>query len=54
MTGSTKQAREQQPQAAGRRIVRVARKLCGWVVQGAASGVVREVMRYALDLWAPM
>ncbi|MFD8013530.1 hypothetical protein [Streptomyces sp. NPDC058955] len=52
MAENTKQAREQQ--AAGRRIVRMAKKLGEWVVQGAASGVVREVMRYALDLWAPM
>ncbi|MFD5110059.1 hypothetical protein [Streptomyces cinereoruber] len=37
-----------------RRIVRVAKKLSQWVVQGAAVGVVREVMRYALDLWVPM
>ncbi|MGW8767753.1 hypothetical protein ACWGN5_35295 [Streptomyces sp. NPDC055815] len=54
MTDSTKQAPEQHPQAAGRRIVRVAKKLGQWVVQGAAAGVVREVMRYALDLWVPM
>ncbi|MFE2561606.1 hypothetical protein ACFXGT_37480 [Streptomyces sp. NPDC059352] len=54
MTGSTKQALEQQPQAAGRGIVRIAKKLGEWVVQGAASGVVREVMRYALDLWGPV
>ncbi|MGW8354313.1 hypothetical protein [Streptomyces wedmorensis] len=52
MAENTKQARERQ--TAGRRIIQVAKKLAGWVVQGAASGVVREVMRYALDLWAPM
>ncbi|MEU5561227.1 hypothetical protein AB0H47_34770 [Streptomyces globisporus] len=54
MTGSTNQAREQQPQAAGCGIVRVVKKLGEWVVQGAASGVVRGAMQYALDLWAPM
>ena len=54
MTDSTKQARELQPQAAGRGILRVAKKVGEWVVQGAASGVVREVMRYALDLWGPV
>lgn len=54
MTDSTRQAREQQPQAAGRGIVRVVEKLAKWVVQGAASGVAREVMRYALDLWGPV
>ncbi|MFE1907400.1 hypothetical protein ACFW96_27555 [Streptomyces gardneri] len=52
MAENTKQARERQ--AAGRRIVQVATKLGGWVAQGAASGVVREVMRYALDWWVSM
>ncbi|MEV3896483.1 hypothetical protein [Streptomyces anulatus] len=54
MTGSTNQAREQQSQVAGGGIVRVVKKVGEWVVQGAASGVVREVMQYALDLWASL
>lgn len=52
MAENTKQALERQ--AAGRRIVQMAKRLGGWVVQGAAAGVLREVMRYALDLWGPV
>ncbi|MFJ2061190.1 hypothetical protein ACIOMM_35460 [Streptomyces sp. NPDC087908] len=52
MAENTKHVRERQ--VAGRRIVQVARKLGGWFVQGAVAGIVREVMRYALNLWVPM
>ncbi|MEU0309122.1 hypothetical protein [Streptomyces cyaneofuscatus] len=51
MTDSAQQTPDQPPQAAGRRIVRVVKKLGEWVVQGAASGLVREVIRFALSLW---
>ncbi|MFJ7949290.1 hypothetical protein ACIQ6K_37660 [Streptomyces sp. NPDC096354] len=49
-----KQAQKRQPQAAGRRIVQVTKTLGKWAVQGAASGAVREVIRYALDLWTQL
>ncbi|MFE5974312.1 hypothetical protein ACFQ64_19385 [Streptomyces sp. NPDC056460] len=52
MAENTRRAQERP--AAGRRIVQAAKRLGGWVVQGAAAGIVREVMRYALDLWGLM
>lgn len=35
-------------------VSRAARSLAGWIVQGASSGAVREILRYALDLWLQM
>lgn len=54
MTDSSQQTPDQPPQAAGHRILRVVKKLGEWVVQGAASGLVREVIRFALSLWGPV
>ncbi|MEU3255753.1 hypothetical protein [Streptomyces sp. NPDC006997] len=49
-----KRAQHRRPQARGRRIALAAKKLCEWIVQGASSGAVREILRYALDLWLQM
>ncbi|MFI1331007.1 hypothetical protein ACH4U7_12880 [Streptomyces sp. NPDC020845] len=46
---TTKRMQDQQPRARGRRIAGAAKKLGEWIVQGASSGAVREILRYALD-----
>ncbi|MFJ8602223.1 hypothetical protein ACIREM_26615 [Streptomyces shenzhenensis] len=51
---TTKRAQHRRPQARGRRIALAAKKLGEWIVQGASSGAVREILRYALDLWLQM
>ncbi|MFB6830721.1 hypothetical protein [Streptomyces hydrogenans] len=53
MTKYAKQEQKRQPRA-GRRIIRVTKTLGKWAVQGATSGAVREVIRYALDLWTQL
>ncbi|WP_159046354.1 hypothetical protein [Streptomyces sp. MMG1121] len=54
---TTKRAQDRQPQARGCRIAPAAKKLGEWIVQGASSGAVREILRYAvdaLDQWLQM
>ncbi|WP_406486019.1 hypothetical protein [Streptomyces phaeochromogenes] len=54
MNITTQQAQGQQPEGRRVGIARAAKKLGKWIVQEAASGAAREVLRYALGLWEQM